>query len=107
MAPSDTVRGREYGQKGPGAASELHDPQTRNAAKVAQVSGGDRIPEFHGGGTYDEVAEWQVDAVRRLLAADPGDDLRCDIGYGMDGQDRKSTRLNSSHLGISYAVFCL
>src|SRR5438045_6026490 len=23
------------------------------------------------------------------------------------GQDRKSTRLNSSHLGISYAVFCL
>src|SRR5262245_64685017 len=24
-----------------------------------------------------------------------------------DGLDRKSTRLNSSHLGISYAVFCL
>src|SRR5262245_62541967 len=24
-----------------------------------------------------------------------------------DGSDRKSTRLNSSHLGISYAVFCL
>src|SRR5262245_65293741 len=23
------------------------------------------------------------------------------------GRDRKSTRLNSSHLGISYAVFCL
>src|SRR5437899_10021925 len=26
--------------------------------------------------------------------------------YGWD-RDRKSTRLNSSHLGISYAVFCL
>src|SRR5947199_5185852 len=25
----------------------------------------------------------------------------------MDDRDRKSTRLNSSHLGISYAVFCL
>src|SRR5205814_10080163 len=25
----------------------------------------------------------------------------------LDGRDRKSTRLNSSHLGISYAVFCL
>src|SRR5256885_4454000 len=25
----------------------------------------------------------------------------------VDGQDRKSTRLNSSHLVISYAVFCL
>src|SRR5205814_10077877 len=24
-----------------------------------------------------------------------------------EGKDRKSTRLNSSHLGISYAVFCL
>src|SRR5205814_8403255 len=26
---------------------------------------------------------------------------------GCRGADRKSTRLNSSHLGISYAVFCL
>src|SRR5258705_5381314 len=26
---------------------------------------------------------------------------------GLKGTDRKSTRLNSSHLGISYAVFCL
>src|SRR5205807_3434736 len=26
---------------------------------------------------------------------------------GAGGQDRKSTRLNSSHLVISYAVFCL
>src|SRR5690348_17440699 len=25
----------------------------------------------------------------------------------IDGQDRKSTRLNSSHPSISYAVFCL
>src|SRR5437899_9396265 len=25
----------------------------------------------------------------------------------IDPRDRKSTRLNSSHLGISYAVFCL
>src|ERR1035438_10801769 len=29
-------------------------------------------------------------------------------GYGLSSfSDRKSTRLNSSHLGISYAVFCL
>src|SRR3712207_8796092 len=26
---------------------------------------------------------------------------------GLDVQDRKSTRLNSSHANISYAVFCL
>src|SRR5471030_3452473 len=28
-------------------------------------------------------------------------------GAGCERRDRKSTRLNSSHLGISYAVFCL
>src|ERR1035438_10493231 len=27
--------------------------------------------------------------------------------YASEATDRKSTRLNSSHLGISYAVFCL
>src|SRR5437868_11069253 len=26
---------------------------------------------------------------------------------GVDSRDRKSTRLNSSHVSISYAVFCL
>src|SRR5256885_4583145 len=31
---------------------------------------------------------------------------RCLAGW-LGGQDRKSTRLNSSHLVISYAVFCL
>src|SRR3712207_7267182 len=45
-----------------------------------------------------------------LLGGQPRlrDDLR---GVGPvrppDGEDRKSTRLNSSHANISYAVFCL
>src|SRR3712207_7358824 len=34
----------------------------------------------------------------------PDDGLR---GQRRDGRDRKSTRLNSSHANISYAVFCL
>ena len=29
------------------------------------------------------------------------------VGYGLIARDRKSTRLNSSHITISYAVFCL
>src|SRR5262245_6673825 len=33
--------------------------------------------------------------------------LACFCMSRLLGQDRKSTRLNSSHLGISYAVFCL
>src|SRR5690606_41000718 len=30
-----------------------------------------------------------------------------EVGQRMDSGDRKSTRLNSSHVKISYAVFCL
>src|SRR2546426_6512484 len=41
--------------------------------------------------------------VRSLLANDPA----ADVLYFTLGKDRKSTRLNSSHLVISYAVFCL
>src|SRR3712207_6910910 len=34
-------------------------------------------------------------------------DLVLRVGPGVEEQDRKSTRLNSSHANISYAVFCL
>src|SRR3712207_7029205 len=37
---------------------------------------------------------------RRLAAHDP-------VQLGHELRDRKSTRLNSSHANISYAVFCL
>src|SRR3712207_8360112 len=39
-----------------------------------------------------------------LLAPDP---YRADHPYPSYVRDRKSTRLNSSHANISYAVFCL
>src|SRR2546427_2403159 len=47
-----------------------------------------------------------------LLGDDPfvavNGDLFCDFDFsGLIGTDRKSTRLNSSHSQISYAVFCL
>src|SRR5258708_28832135 len=43
--------------------------------------------------------------VHRLEAISRGDE---DIGIAAEGlEDRKSTRLNSSHQIISYAVFCL
>src|SRR5690625_5725488 len=31
----------------------------------------------------------------------------CRLAYLKSGKDRKSTRLNSSHVGLSYGVFCL
>src|SRR3712207_7231813 len=46
----------------------------------------------------DALALQRVEA--RQLVADG-------VGSRRDGGDRKSTRLNSSHANISYAVFCL
>src|SRR2546430_13729792 len=51
-----------------------------------------------------------LDQTRRI-EADGGKvywiDQRYVTSLTADGQDRKSTRLNSSHSQISYAVFCL
>src|SRR5205814_5905233 len=51
---------------------------------------------------------------RQEIAAESGPGARVHVGEPLEELgplvvrgDRKSTRLNSSHLGISYAVFCL
>src|SRR3712207_6985734 len=49
-----------------------------------------------------EVAELTVEEVEEIRAADQAP-ASLDKTVG----DRKSTRLNSSHANISYAVFCL
>src|SRR3712207_8532602 len=58
----------------------------------------------------------ESDYIRRLLAAFPGAESEQTASSPMRGskselveplRDRKSTRLNSSHANISYAVFCL
>src|SRR2546430_13251911 len=41
------------------------------------------------------------------LPAEARDSRSCSCGLGRSRSDRKSTRLNSSHSQISYAVFCL
>src|SRR3712207_7872533 len=43
----------------------------------------------------------------RADALEPVDDRLGDARVALDDEDRKSTRLNSSHANISYAVFCL
>src|ERR1035441_5958358 len=53
-----------------------------------------RAPSAPGTGVRDRLP----DVVERIVRADAED---------LKPADRKSTRLNSSHLGISYAVFCL
>src|SRR5262245_44002904 len=50
----------------------------------------------------DEEREVGLPVVEEAL-----DEARRIENHELMDQDRKSTRLNSSHLGISYAVFCL
>src|ERR1039457_2514536 len=78
-----------------------------------------RLRQFaEGEGRYRVVAEFENGGVRRSaesrfelqFTAQDQEDIRWYLEdflqYPMD-PDRKSTRLNSSHLVISYAVFCL
>src|SRR5690606_39488265 len=54
---------------------------------------------------YDQRAAL---AGRRLGSGQPGGAPGSSAGAGQGAaEDRKSTRLNSSHVKISYAVFCL
>src|SRR5699024_11596774 len=109
-------------------AAELEDVPHLHAAGQTQRAGavGRGVPVAHlcglDGAVGREVpAEHEVVDVLVLLpgARDPrgaGDDARidqvADPGGGLEpealgAEDRKSTRLNSSHVSISYAVFCL
>src|SRR5205085_4269160 len=53
--------------------------------------------------TWEHYPEYlnAIDAVPKML------DVGAQVPHGADVEDRKSTRLNSSHSQISYAVFCL
>src|SRR2546426_8791302 len=62
-----------------------------------------RVPPRGRGG----VAPGSEMAVRRVAPRDAALRLPAASGRAAPARDRKSTRLNSSHLVISYAVFCL
>src|SRR3712207_8468961 len=56
----------------------------------------------------DQKCEEATEDIAKLDAEDPDDlDAAADRLEELGGEDRKSTRLNSSHANISYAVFCL
>src|SRR5437868_12285128 len=59
-------------------------------------------------GWTDQAAQYGIVAVPVALLMIGGEfDLSAGVMIGSSGLDRKSTRLNSSHVSISYAVFCL
>src|SRR5258707_15445905 len=63
---------------------------------IAEELGLDRLPGVHPRHALAQVLQL-AHVAEPLLPAEHGDRFR----------DRKSTRLNSSHANISYAVFCL
>src|SRR5690606_41840440 len=75
---------------------DLHSFPTRRSSDL-QVEDHARLAQAH------EVAV-PLDEARHREPALEVDDLR---GLPDVARDRKSTRLNSSHVKISYAVFCL
>src|SRR3712207_6910231 len=78
-------------------------PYTTLFRSVAQHAGG------HGGPEDDLAAGHRGDRPLDVAALGPLDEVapRARPHRREDRLDRKSTRLNSSHANISYAVFCL
>src|SRR6266511_4578561 len=72
---------------------------------------GDGIGDLEGIRVKADYLEWLGIGAVWLSPIYPSPDA--DLGYDIsdyltvDPRDRKSTRLNSSHVKISYAVFCL
>src|SRR5690606_41548544 len=84
-------------------SSDLDEP-TRGLDYGAKQRLGHALRDLAAGGTTVLLATHDVE-----LAAEVADRvvILADGEVVTDGPDRKSTRLNSSHVKISYAVFCL
>src|SRR2546430_3004072 len=71
----------------------------------------DALPIWDGHEVFDLGRQRRAEIVLPLPAGVGGEDEEVDGGEDTerdeDRADRKSTRLNSSHSQISYAVFCL
>src|SRR5687768_17842150 len=94
-------------------SSTLFPYTTLFRSELAHACGGERFPEFAfaGRAVADRYVGDFVGLVAGLAVGDLLDapvDQACVTGSdGVQTLDRKSTRLNSSHGYISYAVFCL
>src|SRR5690242_7266404 len=95
----DARRQHEEGDRDPDDVRALH---RRRAQRLAAVDDQPVRVAEHGVGA--ELVELGRPAERALVDLVP-EHRRA---FGADAErDRKSTRLNSSHMSISYAVFCL
>src|SRR5262245_63416512 len=68
----------------------------------------DNVPVLHAHAIWESaIGLEQVRIAFIATQSEPRRDVQRHLVPAMRNADRKSTRLNSSHLGISYAVFCL
>src|SRR5262245_62550260 len=115
LAPPDHRARQLFFFYGSGHPRDLHSFPTRRSsdlgASFAAVS--DEMTVRARPGLYRDVLGRagvevaQVNSLERpFCETEHPDLLQQDLSL-IDLSDRKSTRLNSSHLGISYAVFCL
>src|SRR5258708_7719672 len=70
------------------------------------IDAGKLIEESNKNGQHDRQAQLPIPEIRRCTLSGRGRTDRVRFRRNL-GLDRKSTRLNSSHQIISYAVFCL
>src|SRR5690625_6239981 len=109
-APADPVPAPPTRRSGPsGDLDRLDHHVLGGAVHGARPGGGDGIHDLARVLVRD-LAEDGVAVVQVRGGADGDEGLRtvgARAGVGHGQQDRKSTRLNSSHVAISYAVFCL
>src|SRR5207253_3129582 len=100
--PARARRGRGAAALSPHLARIRHEEIARGGA-AAHLAAGACVP---GRGTQRDASPRILDArmvPRRCRLRDADGGLR----GAAAARDRKSTRLNSSHVAISYAVFCL
>src|SRR3712207_8643682 len=88
------------------ATTEIYTLSLHDALPISTIGRRNRIREFvtihrgtEGGGMLTRTGDDCLIMAQAHIAHD------CLLGDGVI--DRKSTRLNSSHANISYAVFCL
>src|SRR5205814_6294638 len=87
----------------------LHSFPTRRSSDLRRLCGS---LAYRGARTAANSSSDRVSS-QSVTGIDARCDSRVSTRFSGDGlcrgpqRDRKSTRLNSSHLGISYAVFCL
>src|SRR5256885_2869247 len=91
--------GRTDGQAGAAAGGPASEPRGRSAVGHGGPGGHGR--RLHGREGRQGLRGWRGRGLGRGQCRAHGG------GPGAGHGDRKSTRLNSSHLVISYAVFCL